>query len=63
MSVCWIGSRTSPEGAPHRFLHSEAFYAVAQKKYVFIYDQNGVELQYVICCCRTRGGKPNTALP
>lgn len=28
-----------------RFLHSEAFYAVAQKKYVFIYDQNGVEVQ------------------
>lgn len=28
-----------------KFLHSEAYYAVAQKKYVFIYDQNGVELQ------------------
>ncbi|WWC85202.1 uncharacterized protein L201_000061 [Kwoniella dendrophila CBS 6074] len=27
-----------------KFLHSEDFYAVAQKKYVFIYDQNGVEL-------------------
>ncbi|ODO03497.1 U3 small nucleolar RNA-associated protein 7 [Cryptococcus wingfieldii CBS 7118] len=27
-----------------KFLHSEAFFAVAQKKYVFIYDQNGVEL-------------------
>ncbi|KAK8870039.1 hypothetical protein IAR55_000609 [Kwoniella newhampshirensis] len=27
-----------------KFLHSEAFYAVAQKKYVFIYDQDGVEL-------------------
>ncbi|OWZ53518.1 U3 small nucleolar RNA-associated protein 7, partial [Cryptococcus neoformans CHC193] len=27
-----------------KFLHSEAYYAVAQKKYVFIYDQNGVEL-------------------
>jgi len=30
-----------------RFLQSESFYAVAQKKYVFVYDQNGVELQYV----------------
>lgn len=28
-----------------KFLHSEAFFAVAQKKYVFIYDQNGVEVQ------------------
>lgn len=27
-----------------KFLQSENFYAVAQKKYVFIYDQNGVEL-------------------
>lgn len=27
-----------------KFLQSESFYAVAQKKYVFIYDQNGVEL-------------------
>ncbi|WWC61436.1 uncharacterized protein I303_104020 [Kwoniella dejecticola CBS 10117] len=27
-----------------KFLHSEDFYAVAQKRYVFIYDQNGVEL-------------------
>ncbi|ORY32070.1 WD40-repeat-containing domain protein [Naematelia encephala] len=27
-----------------KFLHSEAFYAVAQKKYVFIYDQDGVEI-------------------
>ncbi|OCF72182.1 U3 small nucleolar RNA-associated protein 7 [Kwoniella mangroviensis CBS 8886] len=27
-----------------KFLHSQDFYAVAQKKYVFIYDQNGVEL-------------------
>lgn len=33
-----------------RFLHSEAFYAVAQKKYVFIYDQDGVEVQYVLAC-------------
>ena len=32
---------------PSRFLQSESFYAVAQKKYVFIYDQNGVELQSV----------------
>jgi hypothetical protein len=31
----------------HRFLQSESFYAVAQKQYVFIYDQNGVELQCV----------------
>lgn len=28
-----------------KFLQSESFYAVAQKKYVFVYDQNGVELQ------------------
>ncbi len=28
-----------------KFLHSEAFFAVAQKKYVYIYDQNGVEVQ------------------
>jgi hypothetical protein len=34
--------------ARRRFLHSEAFYAVAQKKYVFIYDQDGVEVQYVL---------------
>ncbi|KAL1407425.1 putative U3 small nucleolar RNA-associated protein 7 [Vanrija albida] len=27
-----------------KFLQSESFYAVAQKKYVFIYDENGVEL-------------------
>lgn len=27
-----------------KFLHSENFYAVAQKRYVFIYDHNGVEL-------------------
>jgi len=33
-----------------RFLQSESFYAVAQKKYVFVYDQNGVELQYVRVC-------------
>lgn len=31
-----------------RFLHSEAFYAVAQKKYVFIYDQSGTEIQWVL---------------
>jgi U3 small nucleolar RNA-associated protein 7 len=28
-----------------RFLQSESFFAVAQKRYVFIYDQDGVELQ------------------
>ncbi|WVN89016.1 uncharacterized protein L203_104232 [Cryptococcus depauperatus CBS 7841] len=27
-----------------KFLHSESYYAVAQKKYVYIYDKNGVEL-------------------
>lgn len=27
-----------------KFLQSESYFAVAQKKYVFIYDQNGVEL-------------------
>ncbi|ORX39620.1 WD40-repeat-containing domain protein [Kockovaella imperatae] len=27
-----------------KFLQSESFYAVAQKKYVYIYDQDGVEL-------------------
>lgn len=27
-----------------RFLHDQSHFAVAQKKYVFIYDQNGVEL-------------------
>ncbi|WVQ78234.1 hypothetical protein IAT38_000317 [Cryptococcus sp. DSM 104549] len=27
-----------------KFLHSESYYAVAQSKYVFIYDMNGVEL-------------------
>ncbi|EIW70250.1 U3 small nucleolar RNA-associated protein 7 [Tremella mesenterica] len=27
-----------------KFLHSEAFYAVAQRKYVYIYDQDGVEV-------------------
>lgn len=30
-----------------KFLQSESFYAVAQKKYVFIYDKDGTELQYV----------------
>ena len=44
------GFRVTAEGRlgsllTSRFLHSEAFYAVAQKKYVFIYDQNGVEVQ------------------
>lgn len=27
-----------------RFLHDQSHYAVAQKKYVFIYDRDGVEL-------------------
>jgi hypothetical protein len=27
-----------------RFLHDHSHYAVAQKKYVFIYDRDGVEL-------------------
>lgn len=27
-----------------RFLQDQSFFAVAQKKYVFIYDRNGVEL-------------------
>lgn len=27
-----------------KYLHSDAFYAVAQKKYVFIYDSSGVEV-------------------
>jgi U3 small nucleolar RNA-associated protein 7 len=30
-----------------KFLQSESFYAVAQKKYVFVYDKDGTELQYV----------------
>lgn len=29
---------------PPRFLQDQSFFAVAQKKYVFIYDRNGVEL-------------------
>lgn len=36
--------------SPHRnasYLHSSSFYAVAQKKHVFIYDQDGTELQCV----------------
>lgn len=33
-----------------RFLQSETFFAVAQKKYVYIYDTNGVELQSVEAC-------------
>lgn len=28
----------------NRFLHDQSFYAVAQKKYVFIYDRDGVEI-------------------
>ena len=27
-----------------RFLQDQSFFAVAQKKYVFVYDRNGVEL-------------------
>lgn len=27
-----------------RFLQDQSYFAVAQKKYVFIYDRNGVEL-------------------
>jgi hypothetical protein len=31
-----------------RYLHSSSFFAVAQKKHVFIYDQDGTELQCVL---------------
>lgn len=34
-----------------RYLHSSSFFAVAQKKHVFIYDQDGTELQYVSLSC------------
>lgn len=54
-----------------KFLHSEAFYAVAQKKYVFIYDQFGTEVQYVQvpspCPCfrvkRERNGQADHYFP
>ena len=29
-----------------RFLHDQSHFAVAQKKYVFIYDKNGVEITH-----------------
>ena len=41
MGLCLSLSVTTTDA---RFLQSESFYAVAQKRYVFIYDQNGVEL-------------------
>lgn len=38
-------TRPSPSSS---FLHTTAFHAVAQKKYIFIYDQDGTELQSVL---------------